>query len=121
MMLANYVKPKPWYFMFIPMLNKYVANSLYPFIFMPKDIYINLRSSNPNLHHIALLIHEEAHRKRQKQMGWLPFGVKYLLDPKFRFNEELLNSGWLCLYPVSKYSTEKELKKVWSKAQIAPC
>lgn len=139
MKLASYIKPKPPFFKYIPMLNKYTANSLYPIIFMPKDVYEDLKSSNPDPRHIALLMHEETHRKRQKQIGWFRFGVKYLFNPGFRFNEELLAvkeamrylkkhkipfdferkaqvlSGGLYLWPVSKYYAKKELEQVWDE------
>jgi len=140
MKLPSYVKPKPGYFKFIPVLSNYTANSIYPRIFIPQDIYEDLVRPKPDQRHIALLVHEEAHFQRQKAMGWLLFGTKYLFSSKFRFNEELLAvkeamkylkrnknyftfdrssknlSSHLYLWPVSKRYDEKELRKLWDEA-----
>lgn len=137
MKLPKYVREKPDFFRFTPILREYTANSIYPWIFLPTDIYKNLKSSQPDLHHIAILIHEQEHHKRQKKMGWFVFGVKYLFSPKFRFTEELIAvkkamgflkknnipfnfnrtakvlSIYLYLWPVSKHYAEKELRKIW--------
>src|SRR3989344_1547072 len=90
MNLPKYVRSKPRFFSFIPVLGKYTGNSIYPWIFLPEDIYENLKSPNPNSYHVALLIHEQKHYDRQKKMGWFLFGIKYLFFAKFRFNEELI-------------------------------
>lgn len=76
MKLPWYILKKPSIGNFVPLLGKNIANSIGPFIFLPK--------------HIALLLHKETHRKRQKQIGLFVFGFKYLFDPKFRFREELI-------------------------------
>ncbi len=141
MKLEPYVKPKPWFFTFIPKLNTYTANSIYPYIFLPKDIYINLSTDNPNPYYVALLIHEETHYVRQKHIGVFIFTLKYLFDSKFRKKEELLAvkeaikylkkqgisfnfnehernlSNYLYLYPISKYYKydKEKLQKVWSE------
>lgn len=89
MKLPPYIKSKK-YIDFLPLIGKSTTNSVYPFIFFPDKIYNDLKSSNPNPINIALLTHEEVHRKRQVQMGALRFTIKYLLSPKFRINEELI-------------------------------
>ncbi len=139
MKLPWYVVPKTALFDWIPLLGKSTANSIGPFIFIPTKIYIDLKSENPNPKHIALLIHEETHRKRQKQIGFLKFGMKYLFNSNFRFQEELIAvkeamkylkknkikfdfdknskflSSYVYLWPVSKKYAEKELKRVWNE------
>ena len=115
------------------------AQSIGPFIFVPNDVYRNLRSEKPTPKNIALLIHEETHRKRQKEMGYLKFACHYLSNPKFRFQEELLAikeamkylkknniafdfarkakilSSFVYLWPVSKEYAEIELRKAWDE------
>ena len=139
MKLGKYIKPKPWFFKFVPILSKYTANSLYSYIFVPHDVYEDLKSQNPNYRHRALLIHEETHRERQRKMGWFVFGVNYLFSSKFRFNEELLAvreamrflkknnisfdfekssrllSSYLYLWPVSKHYAKRELERLWEE------
>ncbi len=131
MKIPSYVILKPRLFNVIPWLSNDTANAIYPFIFLPRAIYNNLQSPHPNQQYVALLIHEEIHRKRQKEIGWVIFNIKYLTSPKFRFNEELLAikeaikylkkhsipfdfeknaqslSGWLYFWPISKYDAKK--------------
>lgn len=139
MKLPNYVRPKPGFFKYIPALKDYTANSIYPWIFIPRDIYDDLKSDVPNDKHVALLIHESTHYKRQKSIGWFKFGIKYLIFSEFRFNEELVAvkeamkylkskkikfdfdrkarhlSSHLYLWPVSKEYAEKQLRRVWNE------
>ena len=136
----------PWYVLSkgslldsIPLLGKSTANSIGPLIFVPATIYKDLKSQNPNPKHIALLIHEVTHRKRQKEIGFVKFGLQYIFNSKFRFNEELLAvkegmkylkmnniafdfsknakflSSYVYLWPVSKEYAEKELRKIWEE------
>ena len=136
----------PWYVIskgsllhHLPLIGKSTAQSLGPIILIPDNIYRDLKSQKPNPRHIALLIHEETHRKRQKKIGYLKFAYKYLFDSKFRFQEELLAvkeamrylksmkiafdfekkakflSSYVYLWPVSKEYAEKELHKVWDE------
>jgi len=139
MNLPKYVKGKPGFFKFIPILGEYTANSIYPWIFLPKGVYENLKFPSPNPPYVALLIHEQKHYERQRKIGWLLFGLKYLFSAKFRFNEELIAvkeamkylkknnisfdfdrkaktlSSYLYLWPVSKNYAEKELRKIWDE------
>lgn len=89
MTLGVYIKPTPKLFRFLPLLLKPVAYTIYPFIFLPREIFINLQSNHPNPKFIALLIHEEFHRERQKQLGVLSFALQYFFSPRFRSQEEL--------------------------------
>ena len=139
MKLPQHVISKGSFLDLIPLLGRSTANSIGPFIFIPLNIYNDLKSKKPNPKHIALLIHEETHRKRQKKIGFIKFGIKYIFDSKFRFNEELLAvkegmkylkknkipfnfdknakflSSYVYLWPVSKKYAEKELEKVWNE------
>jgi len=139
MKLPRYVISKGKFLHYLPLIGKSTAQSLGPIIFVPYHIYRDLQTDNPNPKHVALLIHEETHRKRQKEIGYLRFAYKYLFYSKFRFQEELLAvkeamkylkknkihfdfdqkakfySGYLYLWPVSKEYAEKELKKIWDE------
>ena len=120
-------------------MNKYTAQAIYPNIYFPKEIYLKLSSPNPDPKYIAALIHEQEHIKRQKNEGWIKWGMKYIFSPKFRFEEELIAikasmrylkkkkigfdiekkaeilSGWLYLWPVSYSTAREELKKIWGE------
>ncbi len=89
MKLPNYVKSKK-YIGFLPLIGNSTANSIYPFVFLPDKIYRNLTSDNPNPHYLALLGHEQTHRKRQREIGFMRFILKYLSSNRFRLNEELI-------------------------------
>lgn len=136
----------PWYVFskgsllhHLPLIGKSTAQCLGPIILIPDPIYHDLQTNHPNPKHIALLIHEETHRIRQKQIGILKFAYQYLFNSKFRFQEELLAvkeamkylkknnfkfefdqnskflSSYVYLWPVSKEYAKKQLEKVWNE------
>lgn len=139
MKLPWYIFSKGRFLHHFPWIGKLTAQSLGPIILIPDNVYRDLKTRNPNPKHIALLIHEETHRKRQKKMGYLKFAFRYVFDSKFRFQEELLAveegmkylkkkkipfdfdkyakflSSNIYLWPVSKKYAEQELKRIWVK------
>jgi hypothetical protein len=126
--LAPNIKSKSWFL-------QNTAQAIEPNIYLPKKIHDNLNSKNPDPKNLAILIHEQTHIKRQKEMGLLKWGIKYIFLPKFRFEEEILAikaqmrylkkrkikfdieksakylSSWLYLRPVSYKIAKKELKR----------
>ncbi len=128
-MISSNIKSKSWFF-------QNTAQAIYPNIYLPKGICENLNSENPDPKNVGILVHEETHIKRQKEIGFLKWGIKYLFSPKFRFEEEILAikaqmeylkkrkvkfdieksakylSGWLYLRPVSYKKAKKELGKI---------
>ena len=131
------VKKKPKNWDFIPWLSSYTAQAIYPNIFVSKEVYEDLSRSKPNHKFVAVLEHEKKHIERQKELGFIKFGVGYLFSPKFRFQEELLAikegmkylkknkltfdtersakylSSWLYLWMVSYDEAKKELDRIW--------
>src|SRR3989304_9546995 len=88
MKLPPNIKPKNFIWNIFP-FSKYTAQAIYPNIYFAKDVYENLKSNRPCPRYIAALKHEQNHIERQKKIGWITWGLKYILFPKFRFNEEL--------------------------------
>ena len=131
------VKKKPKIWEFIPWLSSYTAQAIYPNIFVSKEVYEDLSRSKPNHKFVAVLEHEKKHIERQKELGFIKFGVGYLFSPKFRFQEELLAikegmkylkknkltfdtersakylSSWLYLWMVPYDEAKKELDRIW--------
>src|SRR3989344_1846603 len=105
MKLGKYIKPKPWFFKFVPILSKYTANSLYSYIFVPHDVYEDLKSQNPNYRHRALLINEELLAVREA----MRFLKKNNISFDFEKSSRLLSS-YLYLWPVSKHYAKRELE-----------
>lgn len=129
---------KPSFLGFIPGFS-YTAQAISPFIFVSKEVYGNLISSNPNPRFIAALEHEKKHIEREKKLGFFKFGIKYLFSSEFRFQEELLAtkegmrylkqnkltfdtsksakfmSSWLYLWMVKYDRAKKELDKLWEE------
>ena len=89
MRLPRNVKVKSFPWSVLPLFSTYTAHALYPNVYIPKHIYEDLQSKNPNPKNVSVLIHEQTHINRQKQMGWLLWGLKYCASRKFRFEEEL--------------------------------
>lgn len=94
-MIASYIKPKGMLWFIIPFSGN-LAHTIYPYIYLPKAIYNNLSQAKPNIHYLALVAHEEFHIRRQKKMGIFLWGLRYLFQREFRFQEEL------CAYLVQK-------------------
>ena len=130
-------KPKIWEF--IPWLSSYTAQAIYPNIFVSNEVYEDLQKPKPNPRFIAALEHEKKHIERQKELGFVKFGINYFFSPKFRFQEELLAtkeemkylkknkltfdtdrsakflSSWLYFWMVPYKKAKKELTKAWEK------
>jgi len=70
--------------------SKYTAQAIYPNIYFTKDVFEDLKSNSPNPRYIAALKHEQTHIERQKKVGWVNWGLRYIFSPNFRFNEELI-------------------------------
>ncbi len=127
---------KPSFLNFIPVFS-YTAQAISPFILVNPEVYESLTSHNPNPRYIAVLEHERKHIERQKELGFIKFGIKYFFSPEFRFQEELLAikegmkylrrnklnfdtsrsakflSSWLYLWMVPYERAKKELDKAW--------
>lgn len=136
MNLSNNIKLKSNFWKVFPkIISTKTAQCIYPFIFLPEDVYKDLISKTPKPKSIAVLLHEKVHLERQKKQGILLWIIKYFISPKFRFNEELLAfkeqieylkkhnltldlelrakrlSSWLYLWCVSYEKALLELKK----------
>lgn len=129
---------KPSFYRFIPGFS-YTAQAISPFILVTNEVYNGLVSENPNPRFIAVLEHEKKHIERQKELGFINFGIKYLFSPEFRFQEELLAtkegmrylkqnkldfdtsrsakflSSRLYLWMVPYERVKRELDKVWEE------
>lgn len=69
MKLASNVKIKGFPWTILPVFSKYTAHAIYPNVYVPKEIYNDLKTNNPNPKNVAILIHEQTHIARQKKMG----------------------------------------------------
>ena len=139
--LTNNVKPKPKWWSIVPFLAKFTANAIWPNIYLPREVYDNLKSNNPRPKWVAVLKHEQEHLKREKEIGPIMFGVKYLFSSKIRFEEELIAieagmkylksagepfdtdksarflSSWLYLWPVPYEEAKRRLDKLWAETR----
>ncbi|OGM15488.1 hypothetical protein A2V56_03785 [Candidatus Woesebacteria bacterium RBG_19FT_COMBO_42_9] len=132
------VKKFPW--TILPILSKYSAHAIYPNVYLPRNIYEDLLTKQPNSKNVSILVHEQTHIERQKQLGWLLWGFKYCFIGRFRLNEELEAikssmkylkskgkywdteksakslSGYLYLWCVDFKTAKAKLEKAWSEA-----
>ena len=85
------IKPKIGLWKVFPkIISTKTAQCIYPFIFLPEDIYKDLISPTPKSESVAVLLHEKVHLERQKRKGIVQWSILYIISSKFRFNEELL-------------------------------
>jgi hypothetical protein len=139
MKLQENVKMKKGIIACIPWLNNNTAQALYPNIYLPQKVYNDLKKSKSDPKYIAVLVHEQKHLERQKEMGPFRWGMKYSFYSKFRFNEEIIAtraqmvvlkkfkrdfdiedrakdlSGWLYFWSVSYETAKRELEKEWGE------
>lgn len=87
--LPSYVLKKPFYFAWLPWFSG-PACTIYPYIYMPKGVYKELVSATPAASALATLAHEQVHWQRQKDMGIVRYGLRYVFGRQFRYQEELL-------------------------------
>lgn len=138
--LKPHIKKQPNYWKYIPWLKRCQGLTVVTNIYLQPDIYSDLQSQNPKPENIAVLVHEETHVKRIKEQGAILFGLKYLFNGQYRFNEELIAtkasftvlkkykikvnllkkawvlSNWLYLWPVNYSYALKEIKKAWKES-----
>lgn len=136
MILPLNTKPKLGLWKLIPFLANKTAHGIYPNVYLPESIFNDLKSKSPNPYNVALLFHEQEHIKRQKDQGIVSWLLKYILSPKFRFEEEILAdipkikylkskkiefdlekrakqlSSWIYLWPVSYEEAKEKLLEI---------
>lgn len=140
MILDNQVKPIPKLLQHLPLVPKYRGITVYPWIFLRRDIYQDLTLGKPRPESVGVLVHEQVHIKRIKNTNWFKWGLKFWLDCKFRYKEELEAtkahmsylkkrgrkfdiekrardlSGAIYLWCVSYEKARRELDKAWKEA-----
>ncbi len=87
----GYIMPIQSWFSRIPQLDSNVAQAVYPFIFLPPDLYsriVETPSKDPA--DLSILIHERVHIDRAREVSPFLYLSRYTSDPSFRLNEELL-------------------------------
>lgn len=84
-LLVN-VKPEPFWMKFL-----YPANGrvIFKTIYLKREIFEDLQTEKPKPESLAVLVHEQTHADRTREIGLISFGLKYILSGKFRFSEEL--------------------------------
>lgn len=89
MKLSSNIKPAPLYWKYRPYFNKLRGLVFLDKIYLTKDIYENLQSSNPDPYNESILIHELTHIKRSNEQGWFKYVIRYIFSRKGRLEEEL--------------------------------
>lgn len=135
------VKKKTILWDVFPWLSSNTAQAMYPNIFVSQKVFDDLSKPKPKDTFIAVLEHENKHIERQKELGFITFGIRYLFSPIFRFQEELLAireemrylkknklsfdtdrsakylSSWLYLWMTSYDKAKKELDIIWQETE----
>lgn len=141
-MVESKIKIRPQWWLkipFKPFNDRGICVAFFPNIYLPEYVYNNLYSDSPDPGYQALLVHENEHYLRQREVGWYKWLFKYLTDRKYRFSEELaadkaemrflkkigghfdlnieaqLLSGSLYHHPVSFEYAKQELEKAWKE------
>lgn len=123
----------------IPLLNKIGGSAAYPYILLKREFYEDLLSKIPKPKSRYVLIHEQTHIQRAKEMGPILWMLKYGIVPSFRVNEELAAdlpamrywkskkltydidrrakflSGSLYFWPISFEDAKRRLTRQWNK------
>lgn len=123
----------------LPFTKNFGGNAIYPNIYLREDIYDDLLKNHPHPRSIAVLKHEEFHRKRQKEMGLVRFVLRNYFLPHARLEEELQAyeismrewkgaglkfpidlvarnlSGWMYLWTTSYKEAKARLEEMWRK------
>lgn len=137
MKLPRYVKPQPQWWNAFPFLRNYSGNTIYPYIYLRKDIYEGLLEKSFFPRGLSVLKHEECHIRQHRKYGVITYRMRYLFSPRFRFQQEIeaylemmkvlkanklpfdidkiarCLSGWMYLWGVSYPHAKKVLEKVW--------
>ncbi len=79
-----------WPWEFIPFIPRDTAQAIYPYIYLPPKTYKELLDGKGTPRLQAVLVHEQTHLDRQEVTGPLLWVVRYLLDKRFRYEEELI-------------------------------
>ncbi len=88
---AGYIMPAQTWFSRIPQLDSNVAQAVYPFIFLPPDLYTRIFET-PSIDpaDLSVIVHERIHIDRAREVSPFLYFSRYSSDPAFRLNEELL-------------------------------
>jgi hypothetical protein len=86
----KYIKQIPFWWKYTPFLSLDMARTIYPYIYFPKDIFLNLKEVNPEDTNFSIYVHEKVHIDRQESFGILKWNLYYLLFRKFRLEEEVI-------------------------------
>jgi hypothetical protein len=90
--LAN-VRPRPLLLDMMPGLSPHSGTALYPYVYVGRRVYADLYSPHPSPYLVGLIIHEQEHIKRIRAYGPRKWYLRYLLQPRFRLEEELVAYG----------------------------
>ncbi len=83
------VKKIPRWWRFVPFFSVDVAATVYPFMYFPESIFIDLHKADPDKANIGILLHEQVHLDRQIKHGVCWWNIKYIFSKEFRLAEEL--------------------------------
>lgn len=138
MKLAENIKLKKGLWNIFPFSN-FTGQAIYPNIYLPKNVYENLKTTKPKPQYLAVLKHEQTHIERASKIGWIVWNLKYIFSPSFRFSEEIeaiknsmiyfkknnitFNtnkrakrlSSYLYLWCVPYKKAKEKLDKIWNK------
>lgn len=104
------IRKIPFWWEYFPFLSTDMARTIYPYIYFPKDIFIDLQSENPKDLNLSIFIHEKVHIDRQEELGILKWNILYLFSKKFRLNEEVI-----AILEQMKYMKSKNLSYNFNK------
>jgi len=134
------IKQKPVILNIIPWLSDKTVQGIAPYIWVPKFMYEQITNNGLSILHESILIHESTHIKRQRQSGLLVFGIKYVFNSRFRYDEELVAvkeqmiflkknkvqydsnlkasrlSSWLYLWCIDFLTAKNDLTKMWDNS-----
>ena len=83
------VRRAPVFWKYLPYFCKVRGLLFINRIYLRADVFDDVYSSSPDPYSISILIHEQTHYQRMKEIGMLRFGIKYIFSAKGRFEEEL--------------------------------
>lgn len=86
--LSN-VRRRPAVLDYLPGLSAGSGTTIYPSIYVGRQLYANIHSVEPNPYYLGLIIHEQEHMKRIKARGPVKWYVRYIFRSDFRLSEEL--------------------------------